>query len=176
LTRNFDEPPSSFAFKLNLRRYNVKGSNTGGGGGGGGGFTFGFRRPEKAAAADSAEANDGGDYQGDYLGEDLGMARGGPAFTLGARLRHGGAAVADADDLPGKAVQVDPINSTLQAPGSKRSKLEHETLLSNVAFNFNLRRFTQGRASTTYTWGGAMARRLPSRVVAAARRARRQQR
>jgi hypothetical protein len=30
---------------------------------------------------------------------------------------------------------------TLKAPGSKRLKLEHDKLLSNFAFNFNLRRF-----------------------------------
>ena len=38
-------------------------------------------------------------------------------------------------------VQVDPIKPTLKAPGSKRLKLEDEKLLSNVAFNFNLRRY-----------------------------------
>ena len=38
-------------------------------------------------------------------------------------------------------MQADPITSTLKAPGSKRLKLEHEKLLSTVAFNFNLRRY-----------------------------------
>ena len=41
-------------------------------------------------------------------------------------------------------MQVDPIKPTLKAPGSKRLKLEHEKLLSNFAFNFNLRRYTEG--------------------------------
>ena len=40
-------------------------------------------------------------------------------------------------------MQVDPINSTLKAPGSKRLKLGHEKLLSNFAFKFNLRRYTK---------------------------------
>ena len=43
----------------------------------------------------------------------------------------------------GRAVQVDPMKPTLKAPGSKRLKLEHEKLLSNVGFNFNLRRYTK---------------------------------
>ena len=39
-------------------------------------------------------------------------------------------------------MQVDPIKPTLKPPGSKRLKVEHE-LLSNVAFNFNLRRYSE---------------------------------
>jgi len=39
-------------------------------------------------------------------------------------------------------VQVDPIKPTLKAPGSKRLKLEHENLLSNFGFKFNLRRYS----------------------------------
>ena len=35
------------------------------------------------------------------------------------------------------------MKPTLKAPGSKRLKLEHEKLLSNFAFNFNLRRYTE---------------------------------
>ena len=42
----------------------------------------------------------------------------------------------------GRAVQVGPMKSTLKAPGSKLLKLEHEIMLSNFAFNFNLRRYT----------------------------------
>jgi len=34
---------------------------------------------------------------------------------------------------------------TLKAPGSKRLKLKYDELLSNVAFNFNLRRCITGR-------------------------------
>jgi len=39
-------------------------------------------------------------------------------------------------------VRVDPINTTLKAPGTKRLKLEYDEALSNFAFNFNLRRYT----------------------------------
>jgi len=41
----------------------------------------------------------------------------------------------------GKAVQVDPINPTLKAPGSKRLRLKSDGLPSTVAFTFNLRRY-----------------------------------
>ena len=43
---------------------------------------------------------------------------------------------------PGRAVHLDPMKPTLTAPGSRRSNLEHENLLSNFAFNFNLRRYS----------------------------------
>jgi hypothetical protein len=36
------------------------------------------------------------------------------------------------------------MKSTLKVPGSKRLKLEQEKLLSNFAFNFNLRRYIKG--------------------------------
>ena len=39
----------------------------------------------------------------------------------------------------GTAVQLDPITSTLKAPGTKRLKLKYEKQLSNFGFNFNLR-------------------------------------
>jgi len=39
----------------------------------------------------------------------------------------------------GEAVHVEPINPVLKAPGTKRLKLEHDELLSSVAFSFNLR-------------------------------------
>ena len=35
------------------------------------------------------------------------------------------------------------MKPTLKPPESKRLKLEHEKVLSNFAFNFNLRRYTQ---------------------------------
>jgi len=38
-------------------------------------------------------------------------------------------------------VQADPINPKLKAPGPKRLKLHCDILLSNFAFNFNLRRY-----------------------------------
>jgi len=42
---------------------------------------------------------------------------------------------------PGWAAQVDPIKPMLKAPGCERLKLTWHDLLSNIAFNFNLRRF-----------------------------------
>jgi len=42
----------------------------------------------------------------------------------------------------GEAVQVDPVKSMLKAPGTKRLKLKYNELLSNIALNFNLRRYT----------------------------------
>jgi len=46
---------------------------------------------------------------------------------------------------PGKAVQVDPIKSTLTPRGTKRLKLTYYKLLSNVALKFHLRRCTPAR-------------------------------
>ena len=45
----------------------------------------------------------------------------------------------------GEAVPVEPMKSILKAPGTKRLKLTYDNLLSNVAFNFNLRRYTARR-------------------------------
>jgi hypothetical protein len=42
----------------------------------------------------------------------------------------------------GGAVQVETFKPTLKAPGSKRLKLQDEKMLSNMAFKFNLRRYT----------------------------------
>ena len=41
-------------------------------------------------------------------------------------------------------MQVDPIKPTLKAPGTKRLKLKYDKMLSNIAFKFNLRRYTKG--------------------------------
>ena len=41
-------------------------------------------------------------------------------------------------------MQVDPIEPTLNAPGTKRLKLNYDTLLSSFAVNFNLRRYKEG--------------------------------
>jgi hypothetical protein len=41
----------------------------------------------------------------------------------------------------GKAVQVDPMKPVLKPPGIKRLKLEYDKLVSDFAFNFNLRRY-----------------------------------
>ena len=43
---------------------------------------------------------------------------------------------------PGRAVQVDPINPTLKAPGSMHLKLRYDGPVSTFAFKFNLRRYT----------------------------------
>jgi hypothetical protein len=59
----------------------------------------------------------------------------------------------------GRAVQVEPINTVLNAPGTKRLKLKHDKLLSSFAFNINLRRYTAGGqakdAATKPQVGGA---------------------
>jgi hypothetical protein len=41
----------------------------------------------------------------------------------------------------GRAVHVDPITPKLKPPGTKRSKLNCDELLSSFAFKFDLRRF-----------------------------------
>ena len=46
-------------------------------------------------------------------------------------------------------MQVDPIKPTLKAPGIKLLKLKCDKPLSNFAFNFNLRRYTQVSADTS---------------------------
>jgi len=60
---------------------------------------------------------------------------------------------ADDPSDPGKAVQVDPINPTLKAPGVQRLKLKYEELLSNFGVKFNSRRYTPGRSSPTSASG-----------------------
>jgi len=42
-------------------------------------------------------------------------------------------------------VQVDPIKTTLKAPGTKRLELNYVQLLSYYAFKFNLRRCNLGK-------------------------------
>jgi len=44
----------------------------------------------------------------------------------------------------GRAVQVEPMKPMLKGSGNKRLKLNYEQLLSNFAFNFNLRRYNAG--------------------------------
>ena len=51
-------------------------------------------------------------------------------------------------EMPGEAVQIDPINPKLKAPGTKRLKLKCDILLSTSAFKFNLRRYSQARCQT----------------------------
>ena len=40
-------------------------------------------------------------------------------------------------------MQVDPIRSTLIAPGADRLKLKYGQPLSNIAFSYNLRRYIE---------------------------------
>jgi len=47
---------------------------------------------------------------------------------------------------------------TLKAPGSKRLKVIYGTLLSTSAFNFNLRRYSQGKNLGCYATEEAAAR------------------
>jgi len=49
---------------------------------------------------------------------------------------------AENPDIPGEAVQVEPMKSKLKAPGTKRLKLNHDIMLSSFAFKFNLRLYT----------------------------------
>jgi len=44
----------------------------------------------------------------------------------------------------GRAVQVEPMDSMLKAPGTKRLKLLYDEPPSNFAFKSNLRRYTTG--------------------------------
>jgi len=53
-------------------------------------------------------------------------------------LGGGGGGAALQGRAQGKAVQVDPVKSTLKAPGIKLLKLRYDKLLSNVAFKFNV--------------------------------------
>jgi len=43
-------------------------------------------------------------------------------------------------------VQLDPTKLTLKASGTNLLTLKYDILLSNVAFNFNLRQYTEGGA------------------------------
>ena len=55
----------------------------------------------------------------------------------------------------GREVQVNPIKPTLTAPGTNRLKLKYVEPLSNVAFEFNLRRYSLTRcrsSSPSSTW------------------------
>jgi len=59
-------------------------------------------------------------------------------------------------------VQVDPFKLTLKAPGYRRLNLEYEKMLSNFAFNFNLRCYNLVRAA-----GGAPIKSAALREVIA---------
>jgi hypothetical protein len=72
-----------------------------------------------------------------------------PLAAGGGGERGGGAGQAGTQHeghppVRGRAVQVDPMKPMLKAPISKRLKLEHDKLLSNFAFKFDLRRYNEG--------------------------------
>jgi hypothetical protein len=62
----------------------------------------------------------------------------------------------------GKAVQVDPVKPTLQAPGNKRLKLKYDELPSNFAFKFDLRRYTWAFSSGGTRPAMSLKSRCPS--------------
>ena len=74
---------------------------------------------------------------------NLGLAK------VAVALLNGGANIdfAMPPSVRGKAMQVDPLTPKLKALGSRRLKLKYGKLLSNFAFNFNLRRYTAYLAS-----------------------------
>ena len=67
-------------------------------------------------------------------------------------------------DERGRAVQVDPIRPTLNAPGTKRLKLKHDGPLSNFVLKTNLRRFNEGLSEGAV----AAAAELGAAIAAAA--------
>ena len=78
-------------------------------------------------------------------------------------------------------MQLDPINHTLKAPGYRRLKLELEELLSDVALNFKLRRYSEVEDGDTdrntyikkFTWDEpdtALWKGLPPRIEVGRRR------
>jgi hypothetical protein len=66
-------------------------------------------------------------------------ARGGGALR-GAAIRN---APARGGGLRGRAVQVDLFKPTLKPPGSTGLKVKCDVLASNLAFKFNLRRYSE---------------------------------
>ena len=73
--------------------------------------------------------------------------------------------VTGGSDSKAGRLQVDPtMKPTLKAPLSKRLNLEHDNLLSDFAFSFNLRRYSQVsiRDYVTQTGGKMLGRGLHS--------------
>jgi hypothetical protein len=67
------------------------------------------------------------------------------------------------ENRPGEAVQVDPMKPTLKAHGTKRLKLNFDSLLSNFAFEFNLRRYTPASPSCSSSAEPTALTSLPMR-------------
>jgi len=130
LKLSYDEPPSNFAFRCNLRRYmkecvaqaidNVA---------------------EGAAVSIPESLEEWADFKvTDELLLQLQKNTGDFEISMDTIGRP--------ELFLGRAVQVDPIEPTLKAPGTKRLKLTNYTLLSSFAFNFHLRRYTLRTSST----------------------------
>ena len=64
-------------------------------------------------------------------------------------------------------MQVDPIKPTLKAPGIDRLKLNYDKLLSNFAFKFNLRCYTEAEPDAFPEAGGPAPRREARRIIGA---------
>ena len=74
----------------------------------------------------------------------------------GTRVGHtgrGGAAVRRCS-----WTQLDPIKAILKAPGTKRLKLKYDELLLNIAFKFNLRRYSAVGAAAALQAGARQCR------------------
>jgi hypothetical protein len=148
------------------------GAEAGGGRGGGGGRGRGRGRGRGVGGRGSGRGGGGGDGAsgsgggGDQAAPALVMAApallsaAAAAAAFGARAREACKEIlellcnekdlytlSDPPRLRGRAVQVDPVKSTLKAPGTKRLKLECEESLSNFAFKFNLCRYTKPSCS-----------------------------
>ena len=65
------------------------------------------------------------------------------------------AGVAVPDHHHGMAVQIDPIKTTLTAPGIERLKLIYYEVLSSFAFTFDLRRYIMTCSGLCFKMGGA---------------------
>ena len=54
-------------------------------------------------------------------------------------------------------MQVEPIKPASKAAGTKQFKLRYDELLSNIGFNFNLRRYTMAATTAADTAADASA-------------------
>ena len=61
-------------------------------------------------------------------------------------------------------MQVDPEKLKLKSPGTKRLKLRCDTLLSNYAFKFKLRRYTKTRLERAADADGVERKKLEHKV------------
>ena len=137
LKLNYDEPLSRFAFKFSLRNY-------------------------------SSVTRDLDNFLAD--GDDGGAPAAERAYYTVYGLRkqadHSRSEILNDPEEPrtaaswlGRVVQVDPIKPTMKAPGAKRLKLKYDEVLSNFAYNLNLRCYSwgtgAGRRRRRWGWRGA---------------------